>query len=103
MSRVLAAEATSPFIYGVPSQAEAPAEQRRATGRAWPLRLVIMAVDAAAVTLAWSFALMGPWAGPYHPRSPYLMVASCVATAFVVLRFFGLYQSRVSSNNWPLA
>jgi exopolysaccharide biosynthesis polyprenyl glycosylphosphotransferase len=59
--------------------------------------MILMAVDAMAIALAWAFALMGPWSGPYHPRSPYLMVASCVATAFVVLRFFGLYQSRVSS------
>ncbi|MDQ1423043.1 MAG: hypothetical protein QOD72_541 [Acidimicrobiaceae bacterium] len=96
VSRVLAAEATSPFIYGVPTQAEAP-RQHTATGRAWPFRALLTAVDAAAIALAWSFALMGPWAGPYHSRSPFLMVASCVATAFVVLRFFGLYQSRVSS------
>jgi exopolysaccharide biosynthesis polyprenyl glycosylphosphotransferase len=31
------------------------------------------------------------------PRNPWLMVAASVATALVVLRFFGLYQSRVSS------
>ena len=53
VARVLAADATTPFIYGVPSQAAAPAEHHTPTGRTWPLRVVLMAVDAAAIALAW--------------------------------------------------
>jgi exopolysaccharide biosynthesis polyprenyl glycosylphosphotransferase len=97
VSRVLAADAVTPLIYGVPSPAVAPLEQRTAAARTWPLRLVLTSVDVAAITAAWSFALAGPFSASDHSRSTLLMVAATVLTALVVLRFFGLYQSRVSS------
>lgn len=65
-------------------------------GRFTAPRFVLLALDAAAITLAWVFAIFSPFVWPGTARSS-LTIGLSVGLTWTMLVLFDLYKSRVSS------